>query len=86
MEGLIDVLLETCKLAFFTESKGFKFFKFHMILHCPEQIRMFGNLDVMDANRQLPSNFIAFFIIFYFPKMSYSQVGGDAPPLRQAHL
>jgi hypothetical protein len=24
-----------------------------MIVHCPDQIRMFGNLDVMDANRYI---------------------------------
>lgn len=29
----------------------FKFFKFHMLLHTPEQIRMLANLDIVDANR-----------------------------------
>lgn len=45
-------MLVTCKAAFAAECKNFCFYKFHMVLHCPRQIREFGNLDVMDANRQ----------------------------------
>jgi hypothetical protein len=51
LEELIVDLLETCKKAFNDESKNFKFPKFHIVVHCGAQIRMFGNLDVVDANR-----------------------------------
>jgi hypothetical protein len=51
LEHLIIQMLETCKVAFKTESNNFNFYKSHTVCHCPTQVRMFGNLDVMDANR-----------------------------------
>jgi hypothetical protein len=86
MERLIDDLLQTCKVAFLTESKGFKFYKFHMILHCPDQIRMFGNLDVMDANRYTYTIFITFFIVFLNVFLLYLQMGSYAPRICQKNL
>jgi len=44
-------MLTTCKKAFASECGDFGFYKFHMVLHCPLQIRKFGNVDIMDANR-----------------------------------
>ena len=48
----IQGLLHSMKDAFGVVCKSdFRFMKFHMLLHTPEQIRMFGNLDIVDANR-----------------------------------
>lgn len=51
LEIRICDMLDTCKLAFSDECSNFSFYKFHMVLHCPLQIRQFGNLAIMDANR-----------------------------------
>ena len=51
-EMQIQQFLLSMKQAFSKFSKSsFRFHKFHMILHAPLQVRQFGNLDVMDANR-----------------------------------
>ena len=52
MELSIVSLLEACKAAFSDVCDNFCFFKFHTVVHCPLLARWFGNLDVMDANRQ----------------------------------
>ena len=43
--------------------------KFHMLLHTPEQIRMLGNLDIVDANRY----FCCFFWFFVVINRSFLQ-------------
>ena len=48
---MIRDLLSTVKRAFSDEKKDFKFFKFHMVVHTPLQVRKFGNLRIMDGNR-----------------------------------
>ena len=57
-----DAYMPVCK-------SKFKFMKFHMLLHTPEQIRMLGNLDIVDANRY----FCCFFWFFVGFNRSFLQ-------------
>jgi len=81
---MITDYLSACKDTFDGVCSNFAFFKFHMIKHCPQQIKMFGSLLVMCGNRwiyhcNVPSD------ITDVPLHSHiaPQVRGDSQVLRQ---
>lgn len=53
METGITRFLNACKDTFAGVCGNFAFFKFHMIKHCPDQCRAFGNLMIICANRYM---------------------------------
>lgn len=75
----ITQLLLACKDAFASVCNNFNFFKFHIIIHCPDQARQWGNLDVMDAARSFYYNISCIFNVFF-------QIRRNAQALLQGHL
>ena len=67
----IVAVLKLMKSVFDGYSKSeWRFVKFHIVLHCPEQIRQYGSLLIMDAGRWEETH-------AHFAKVGEQHVRGD---------